>query len=132
MSDKPLSDERILALYDEHFPALKIFDDSNIIACVRACIAEATAWQPIETAPKDGTEVIGMYIHIETQIVHNIFWMPLDDLFPEQVEGWWSYDKSESSRVLLNGGYAPTHWMPLLARPIPVPLPTAQPLSGDE
>lgn len=67
----------------------------------------AQKWQPIETAPKDETEIIVMYMHIDTQIVHNACW--LDD-YPA---GWWSYDKSESSRVLLDDWMEPTHWMPL-------------------
>jgi hypothetical protein len=71
-------------------------------------------WQPIETAPKDGTDIIAMYIHISTQIVHAAFWMScvegLDD--PED-EGWWTYDWSEVSRTKMTGWMTPTHWMPL-------------------
>ena len=72
-------------------------------------------WQPIETAPKDGTEIIAMYKHIETQIVHNAFYMTSNDFEEKESEyiGWWSYDKSEVSRVMLNDWMTPTHWMPL-------------------
>ncbi len=67
-------------------------------------------WQPIETAPKDGTDVIVMYKHIETQVVHNAFYIDDEDACDV---GWWSYDKGEVSRVLLDGWMQPTHWMPL-------------------
>lgn len=72
-------------------------------------------WQPIETAPKDGTDVIVMYMHIETQIVHNAFFMSeAEDCEPQDV-GWWTYTHSEVSRELLNDWRTPTHWMPLPA-----------------
>jgi hypothetical protein len=70
-------------------------------------------WQPIETAPKDGTDIIVMYIHCETQIVHAAFWLEanLDDELDET--GWWTYDWSEVSRSKMDDHYTPTHWMPL-------------------
>jgi len=68
-------------------------------------------WQPIETAPKDGTDILGMYMHIETQIVHNIFW--LDNEYEPDENGWWTYEYSEVSRMKLEDWMTPTHWMPL-------------------
>jgi hypothetical protein len=71
-------------------------------------------WQPIETAPKDGTDVIVMYMHIETQVVHNAFWMDEKDCWAgDNPGGWWSYVHSEVSRELLDDWRTPTHWMPL-------------------
>lgn len=69
-------------------------------------------WQPIEAAPKDGTDIIVMYVHIDTQIVHSAFWMEADEDDPEQA-GWWSYVHSEVSRTKLDDWWAPTHWMHL-------------------
>lgn len=66
-------------------------------------------WLPIETAPRDGTDILVMYMHIETQIVHNAFY--IDD--PDDGPAWWSYDKSEVSRIRLDGWMTPTHWMSL-------------------
>lgn len=70
-----------------------------------------TDWKPIESAPKDGTEIIVMHVHIETQIVNNAFWIE-DDEYPQDT-GWWSYTLSEVSRTQLNDWQTPTHWMPL-------------------
>jgi hypothetical protein len=72
-----------------------------------------TEWQPIEIAPKDGTDVLVMYIHIDTQVVHNGFWMGAEDTDEESDIGWWSYEHSEVSRIKLDDWMTPTHWMPL-------------------
>jgi hypothetical protein len=71
--------------------------------------APQAQWQPIETAPKDETDIIVMYIHIDTQIVHTAFWLELS--------GWWSHDKSEVDRMMLCDCMTPTHWMPLPPAP---------------
>jgi hypothetical protein len=79
---------------------------------------EIVMWQPIETAPKDGTDIIVMYVHISTQIVHAAFWLEYQEgLDNPDDEGWWTYDWSEVSRVKMSGDWTPTHWMPLPALP---------------
>ena len=72
-------------------------------------------WQPIETAPKDGTEIIVMYVNIATQIVHAACW--IEDEYDPSETGWWSNDWNEIGSVIMKGAYAPTHWMPLPKRP---------------
>ena len=74
---------------------------------------EPVAWLPIETAPKDGTNVLVMYVHINSQIVHNGFWLGHDDTDDESEIGWWSYEYSEVSRIKLDDWMTPTHWSPL-------------------
>lgn len=69
-------------------------------------------WQPIDTAPKDGADVLVMCMHIGTQIVHAAFWLGDDGVEPSDVE-WWSYDHSEVSRIKLDDWMEPTPWMPL-------------------
>lgn len=69
-------------------------------------------WRNIESAPKDGTDVIVMYMHIGTQIVHNAFWLA-DEGYGDDPAGWWTYTHSEVSRELLDDWRAPTYWMPL-------------------
>jgi len=71
-------------------------------------------WQPIETAPKDGTDILVMYIHISTQCVFNAFWIKHEEGLNEpEDEGWWSYVWSEVGRTLLTDKQTPTYWMPL-------------------
>jgi hypothetical protein len=70
-------------------------------------------WELIETAPKDGTDVLVMYVHIDTQVVHNGFWIGTDDTDNESEIGWWSYQHSEVSRIKLDDWMTPTHWLPL-------------------
>ncbi|MEO0943239.1 MAG: DUF551 domain-containing protein [Pseudomonadota bacterium] len=62
-------------------------------------------WQPIETAPKDGTEVILFYWwYIDGGLVTAGYWHPV---FDDVKGGFWYAD-------LVNAGAAdPTHWMPL-------------------
>jgi hypothetical protein len=71
-------------------------------------------WQPIETAPKDGTDIIVMYVHIRTQIVHAAFWINYEEgLDSPDDEGWWTYVWTEVGRSKMDGICSPTHWMPL-------------------
>ena len=74
-------------------------------------LEKASQWRPIETAPKDGEEILVMYMHIDTQIVHNGFW--LEDPQDPDSTGWWTYLRSEGAREKLEGWRMPTHWIPL-------------------
>jgi hypothetical protein len=71
------------------------------------------SWQPIETAPKDGRDIIVMYVHIDTQCVHSAYYATAAEGYEAGDIGWWSYVFSEVSRTKLEGFMAPTHWMPL-------------------
>lgn len=81
-------------------------------------------WQPISTAPKDGTEVL-VYLEVaEVPVVHLAWynsreewdysgqycggWDSLEDW-----EGWWSYTEGSVGQSKLEGYKAPTHWMPM-------------------
>ena len=94
-------------------PAVHAFNAgwNKALDAVLQGVAVETPWQPIETAPRDDTEILVMYMHIETQIVHVGFWLEGDEC--ESPAGWWTYTHSEVSRELLDGWRAPTHWMPL-------------------
>lgn len=68
-------------------------------------------WQPIETAPKDGGDVL-------------LFW-PLDGLdhaaFSRIKIGWWSERQSDwiwQDRAVRTYSEPPTHWQPLPAPPV--------------
>ncbi len=86
---------------------------SNVPQFVGLGIGTATLmeWQPIETAPRDGSSVLlfdgervsyGGWIDVEAQGCEE----SEADLISE---GWWSVDLREN---------APTHWMPLPDPPV--------------
>ncbi len=64
-------------------------------------IAHTQAWQPIDTAPKDGTEVL---VYIRRKVIRlGWYFAPSSRTF-----GW----RDENSRKI-----SPTHWMPLPSPP---------------
>lgn len=69
-------------------------------------------WQPIETAPKDGTEVILWLGHPFSRIKHARWfdgwemWIHAEDPTPNENDDMWG-----------TGSLVPTHWMPLPERP---------------
>jgi hypothetical protein len=77
---------------------------------------EKMQWQPIETAPKDDTDVLVYYEVATVPIVHIAFWRPayciMDDCDKPENEGWWSYIQYSITQEKLEGYRAPTHWMP--------------------
>jgi hypothetical protein len=62
-------------------------------------------WQPIETAPKDGSNVLVIEAGNSVPVV--AYW---DN---DMDGGWWGYWQTEQ----LNP-HKPTHWMPLPAPPV--------------
>jgi hypothetical protein len=80
-------------------------------------------WQPIETAPKDGTYVLVFRMDCGvTPIVHVAFynsekdWGEFGFMTGETKEdyiGWWSYTRSSVTQEKLDDHWTPTHWMPL-------------------
>ena len=89
---------------------------------------EQGAWQPIETAPKDGTEILlayfGFVMDVAVTFVANSYWLPACIGSPllgtndhcvccpdnENYTGKWKNWE-------LTCAYEPTHWMPLPAAP---------------
>ena len=67
-----------------------------------AASGQGVEWQPIETAPKDGTGVLGF---ISESWIEGIFWN----------EEEWSY--LSDGDITSHGRLQPTHWMPLPAAP---------------
>ena len=85
---------------------------------------QTTTWQPIETAPKDGTEIL-VYKDMATVPVIHIAWYRNKEEWEasgqycggwdtlEEWEGWWSYTEGSVSQSKIE----PTHWMPLMELP---------------
>ena len=60
-------------------------------------------WQPIETAPKDGTDILVM----TGETMHVVRWINIHGDFD-----YWAVDDNKHGPFTLRGK-APTHWMPL-------------------
>ena len=79
-----------------------VYGDEIATTAIVAWNTRATAWQPIETAPKDGTEVLLGHA--------NSIWLDYWTMANE-LDGFWAMcDQWEDPEV-------PTHWMPLPAAP---------------
>ena len=83
------------------------------------------AWRPIETAPKDGTEVLVLLNSASVDVVHIAWWRSREEWERsgqycggwdslEEWEGWWSYTRNSVSQEKLEGYQYPTHWHPML------------------
>lgn len=80
-------------------------------------------WQPIQTAPKDGTECIIIFCVADQFVIHLAFYRGQEEWKTsgqycgfcetyEEWEGWWSYKTGSISQEKLDGIYTPTHWIP--------------------
>jgi len=73
-------------------------------------------WQPIETAPKDGTFVDLWVINSrgEGDRVANACWKTPWGPYDDKQVGWWGeHENSGDRRVFLEPTWRVTHWMPL-------------------
>ena len=86
-------------------------------AALSAQVQDVAGWQPIETAPKDGTPVILWTVWVGDEIS--------PDPFSEVQIGYWdhgndlpeSHDFSRRPEWVVQRIGEPTHWMPLPAAP---------------
>jgi hypothetical protein len=73
-------------------------------------------WLPIESAPKDGTDIIVGFDVTTVWIVHVAWYIDGSESSgadtPDDI-GWWSYVRHSVTQEKLEGIYEPTHWMPL-------------------
>ncbi|UNY40271.1 hypothetical protein KLEP181_gp30 [Paracoccus phage vB_PmaP_KLEP18-1] len=75
-------------------------------------VRRETGWQPIETAPKDGTLILMFWpesVNNRT-LGHVISTGSIDD-------DWWDVDNWTAGKILDEGATKPTHWMPLPPAP---------------
>ena len=69
--------------------------------------AGLSEWQPIETAPKDGTDILVM----TGETMHVVRWINIHGDFD-----YWAVDDNKHGPFTLRGK-APTNWMPLPEQP---------------
>lgn len=72
-------------------------------------------WEPIETAPRDGSEIIVFMDEAGTPVVHVARW---EDDPPEWETGWWSFVKSGIRQERLEDWGRVLFWMALPERPL--------------
>lgn len=78
------------------------------------------AWEPIETAPMDGTE-IDVWARNDKGMerrICNVSWERMADWDGREFDGW------TGMYPHYGGKYTPTHWMPLPEPPNPLPVVT--------
>ena len=107
-------------------------DDTAGLLREAAAALEATredAWQPIETAPTDGSDILTLFDCATVPVVHSAWFRSKDewqrsgqfaaseDETIDDYVGWWSYTRNSVTQERLVGWSAPTHWMPLPAPP---------------
>jgi hypothetical protein len=85
----------------------------NYFDAADAAIATVFQWQPIETAPKDGT-IILLTNHKGVRAAYwgnaqRVYKAQSDKLFP-----WVVLDETNGTNAIMDGGaHKPTHWLPL-------------------
>jgi hypothetical protein len=112
--ESALTDEEITSVYfavlmnkdGELGDALRAVADAAVAAHVAQQVPDN--WQPISTAPKDGTNVL---LVNRAKNMATGLWNGLGG-----DEGWWLRG-GNSPNSFFNGGYGPTHWMLLPAPP---------------
>lgn len=72
-------------------------------------------WRPIDTAPKDGTDILVLLDVASVAVVHIAWWREPEDLMDgtEEDRGWWSYTLGSVTQEKLEGYREPKWWMPL-------------------
>ena len=76
-------------------------------------MSEPMTWQPMATAPKDGTHIL---VWFPQSGVWEVFMHRFDQ---DDTEGWWCVSDNKNEPMPLRGWVIqPTHWMPLPAPPV--------------
>jgi len=73
-------------------------------------------WQSIETAPKDGTDILLYFPHRDLVIRGSWGWQGEGD-WEADLADWCDWNTDEEIVIQEDPDYAPTHWMPLPTPP---------------
>lgn len=70
-----------------------------------------SSWQPIETAPTDGTPVLGWNAEYGARETRSVTYTPGSPGFEAgRTDRWWRWSEPKNSWLM---AWDPTHWMPL-------------------
>jgi len=75
-----------------------------------------TEWQPIESAPKDGTEIL-LYRPSDCDWARVVVGLWEDDRYAVKPKPYWRHGKQHFTGIREARVYQPTHWMPLPGAP---------------
>ena len=75
-------------------------------------------WQPIETAPRDGTPILLYFPHRDLVIRGSYEWQGEGD-WEMDIPDWMDWTTDDDVVIQEDPSYAPTQWMPLPAPPAP-------------
>jgi hypothetical protein len=95
----------------DKIPYIDITDLISEVMKLRAAAPVAQGWQPIETAPKDGTEVL-LWLQPPYNSIEKARWF---DLWGNWQIGEFPEDSDEYCGI---GSALPTHWMPIPTPPV--------------
>ena len=70
-------------------------------------------WQPIETAPKDGTRIILYRPGTHFEWVRVVIGRYYTDSYASKPKPFWGHDRTNLTGVREARANQPTHWMPL-------------------
>jgi len=113
-----VTEEMVRAFADEYWGQMAWEEDDlpNIRAALEAARVSGTVqtWQPVETAPKDGTEIWGK---VDAYAVEKLSWCSAEalaeehGLTPNDYDAGWFTENWEP--------FSPTHWLPGTYQPWP-------------
>lgn len=92
-------------------------------------------WQPIETAPRDGREILATDGDVVRVCRPKMFPRPIsagDDLTMSKAGDVWEFFRDEANAPGQSWSLRPTHWMPLPPTPVPTapgPAPSIEPVA---
>lgn len=101
-----------------------LYPNKQIIEPLYTAPQPAMSWQPIETAPKDGTDIL-IYSKGNMAVV----WWAREwdgEEIPESEQAWYVWDGKDALYGARRDLQNPTHWMPLPPAPGAAPQPAIQ------
>ena len=106
--------ERIWASKSTSGNCVVSFSSQSDEYCIEYVRADLVEWQPIETAPKDGRELLLFdgYVYLGS-------WTN-DSNYPDEPKQWFDNSYDDYSCGYASTPLKPTHWLPIQTLPTPL------------